>query len=276
VRVCERLPDAGRNVPPRPLPLPRLQEAIHRDRWHHFEDTHLPLALWVRAIHLMSSRKKGISALQLQRNLGIGSYKTAWFMAHRIRLAMKCEPMVGMLGGQVQVDEAYIGGKPRKKTGPEPKPKAPVVVLVETNGKAVSRHVDRVDARTLRDVFDTVVDPSAHICTDEHSVYPIATEGFASHHAVKHSAEEYARKIWLNNRVTTITTNTAECYFSLLKRGIVGVFHQVSKKHLHRYCSEFDFRWNARETSDSERRAQTIKQVEGKRLMYKTPILPKT
>ena len=165
------------------------------------EDTHLPLATWAKAFHLICSSKKGMSALQLQRNLGLGSYRTAWFLAHRIREGMKCEPVAGTLKGQVQVDEAYIGGKYRVGSG-----------------------------------------------EDRKSQYPLAAANFeGGHQMVNHSKQGYARKSINENReLETITTNTAESFFSLPKRGVYGTFHHVSKQHLHRYCVEFDFRWNGR------------------------------
>jgi transposase-like protein len=213
------------------------------------EDSHLKLSLWAKAFHLIASSKKGMSALQLQRNLGIGSYRSAWFLAHRIREAMKAEPVKGLLKGQVQADECYIGGKYRVGSGEDRKSqyknKTPVVALVETNGKVRSQPVERVNAATLRKALRECVDPSAQIVTDDHSAYPLATAIFAGgHETVNHSEKEYSRKrVNEKGEVETITTNTAESYFSLLKRGVYGTFHHVSKKHLHRYCAEFDLRF---------------------------------
>jgi len=228
-----------------------------------FEDTHVPLAKWVKAFHLMCSSKKGISALQLQRNLGLGSYKTAWHMAHRVRLAMRCEPLARMLRGTVEVDEAYIGGKPRHGTGPHKRgrgtAKAPVFVLIERGGKAHNRPVDRVDGATLKTAIREMVHRSATIYTDEYGAYTGIGQHFAGgHHAVKHALGEYSRD--------GINTNTAESYFALLKRGIHGTFHRVSRRHLHRYCDEFSFRWNARQIPDAERRDIALGQTVGKRL----------
>jgi transposase-like protein len=243
-----------------------------------FEDSHIPLSLWIKAIHLMTSSKKGMSSLQLQRNLGLGSYKTAWHLSHRIRWAMQCEPMTGMLKGQVQADETYIGGKPRPGDGKDHKPgkgtlKTPVLALVETDGNVHSRPLETVDSKTLRAVMDECIDPSAQIVTDDAAYYPLATANFSGgHQSVNHSAGEYSRKrIGANGEVEIVTTNTAESFFSLLKRGIYGTFHHVSKRHLHRYCSEFDFRWNGRKMTDAERRTLAIQQAEGKRLMFKSP-----
>lgn len=234
--------------------------------------SHLPLATWVKAFHLMCSSKKGMSAHQLWRNLGIGSYKTAWYMAHRIRLAMRLEPMAGALKGEVQVDETYVGGKPRKGHG-QPRPKRgrgtnkqAVLVLVETDGNARSRPIERLDAGSLKCAMQECIDPSATIVTDELPSYPKAAADFTGgHFTVNHGRDEYVRADGRH-------TNTAESFFALLKRGHYGTFHQLSKKHLHRYCDEFTFRWNARKMKDAERRETALRQVVGKRLYYKSPV----
>jgi transposase-like protein len=241
------------------------------------EDTHLPLATWARAFHFMCARKKGVSALQLQRTLGLGSYRTAWFLAHRIREAMKCEPVAGMLAGTVQVDETYVGasrhGKRRRAGDPKRKrgrgtTKTPVVVLVETDGNAHSKPVEHVDAHTLKSAMRDVIHPDACIVTDELRSYPPAAKGSAvGHFTVNHSADEYVNADGLH-------TNTAESYFALLKRGPHGSFHHVSKKHLHRYCAEVSFRWNGRRNSDTERRDLAVRGADGRRLMYRQPENP--
>jgi transposase-like protein len=235
------------------------------------EDSHLPLATWARAFHYMCAGKKGISALQLQRQLGLGSYRTAWHLAHRIREAMRCEPVAGMLKGTVIADETYMGGKPRPGTGPRKHgrgtDRAPVMLLVERadGGKAVSRHIGKVDGNTLIGVMKEVVDPAAAIHTDEYKGYMHVGEHFTGGHAtVNHGSGQY---VGANGQ----HTNTAESFFALLKRGVVGSFHHVSNKHLHRYCTEFDFRWNGRELTDSSRRDAAVRGAEGKRLMYKAP-----
>src|SRR5580658_10971146 len=229
-----------------------------------FEDSHIPLSKWVRAIHLMATSKKGISSLQLMRNLGLGSYQSAWFMSHRIRLAMERGPGAAMLKREVQVDETYVGGKPRPGAGEKAKrgrgtKKTPVVALVETGGNVRSRVVEHVDSKTLSAAMAEMVKPSAVIVTDEFTSYAPAAAGFKDHQQVCHSSGQYVNEDGYH-------TNTAESYFSLLKRGVYGTFHHVSKKHLHRYCSEFDFRWNGRRISDVERRNLAIIQTEGKRL----------
>ncbi|HEX8913039.1 MAG TPA: IS1595 family transposase [Humisphaera sp.] len=236
-----------------------------------YEGSHIPLAKWVKAFHLMASSKKGISALQLQRNLGIGSYKTAWFMAHRIREAMRTDAVAGELSGEVQTDETYVGGKPRKGHGqPRPKrgrgtDKACVLVMVETDGKARSHPIDRLTSDSLKGAMKEVIAPDAAIVTDELPAYPRAAADFTGgHYTVNHRSDQYVRPDGRH-------TNTAESFFALIKRGHYGVFHQLSKKHLHRYCDEFSFRWNGRKLTDSERREQAMRQVEGKRLFYKSP-----
>lgn len=233
------------------------------------EDSHLPLSKWVGAFHLICASKKGISALQMQRQLGLGSYKTAWHLCHRIREAMKCEPAASMLSGIVQVDETYVGGKPRKYDGKEHKrgrgtSEIPVVALVETDGRAYSKPTKSVSSCNLKAMMEEAIQPTATIVTDDLNVYPATTAGFAGgHHTVNHSAGQYVHE--------GFTTNGAESFFALLKHGVYGTFHHVSAQHLSRYCAEFDFRWNGRKLMDSERRDLRIVGAEGKRLMYKRP-----
>ena len=235
--------------------------------------SHITLRQWVQAFYSMCSHKKGVSALQLQRNLGLHSYRSAWFLAHRIRSAMRKDPLASKLNGVVECDETYIGGKPRhnknwrnKKardghTGRGTK-KTPVMVLVERNGGAVSKPIVRVDAEHLQSVIRKNVDRQSTIMTDEWKGYNgVGKFYLGGHKRVRHGMGEY-----VNGEAST---NTAESYFALLKRGVHGVFHHVSKHHLHRYCDEFAFRWNNRKVNDGERAVEAIKGADGKRLTYK-------
>lgn len=229
------------------------------------ESSHIPLNKWVLAFHLMCSSKKGISALQLQRELGLGSYRTAWFMCHRIRHAMEHGPMSEMLKGTVEVDETYVGGKSREgRRGRGSERKTPVVALVERGGKVRTQTVERVNAESLKGEIRKHVHPSSTIMTDEFRSYMgIGSEFEGGHKFVSHGSGEYSRG--------DTHVNNAESFFALLKRGHYGVFHSLSKQHLHRYCHEFSFRWNLRDASDTDRMIAAIQQIEGKRLMYQKP-----
>jgi len=235
-----------------------------------FEDSHIPLRKWLMAFALLCSAKKGISALQLQRELDIGSYRTAWHLAHRIRHAMSQEPLASLLKGTVEVDETYVGGKPRPKAGiPKPKRgrgtnKTPVVALVERDGRVRARKIHRVDGTTLKAAIRENVDRSSQIMTDEWPSYRgIGAEFEGGHETVNHGAGEYARG--------SAHVNTAESYFALLKRGVIGSFHHVSKEHLDRYCDEFSFRWDHRSIDDSARTEIAIRQTRDRRLSYRWP-----
>lgn len=232
-----------------------------------FEDSHIPLCKWLMAIHLMSSSKKGISSLQISRELGI-TIKSAWFLTHRIREAMH-DGFTGPLGEggkTVEADECYVGGKPRHG-GPKSKrgrgtSKAPVAVLVERDGRARAKPVEFVDARTLKGEIRENVSRDAKIVTDDFGAYRgIGREFAGGHSVVKHSTKQYVNADGEHS-------NTAESFIALLKRGHYGVFHVMSRKHLHRYVNEFSFRWNQRKVTDGERMVAAIEGAEGKRLMY--------
>jgi transposase-like protein len=237
-----------------------------------FEDSHLPLRLWLQAIHLCAS-KKGISTRQLQRMLGCG-LKTAWFLSHRIRETMKThrgmftEPMGGA-GKTVEVDESYVGRKAGTKAFLPVSEKQPVVALVERNGEVRSFHMPMVRANTLRSIMARNISLESHLMTDESKIYTFVGHNFASHGTVVHSNREYVRG--------DVHTNTVEGYFSILKRGIYGVYQHVSEAHLNRYLSEFDFRYNNRIAlgcDDNTRADRALKGAKGKRLTYQTTNRP--
>jgi transposase-like protein len=248
-----------------------------------FEDSHLPLRLWLQAIHLMCASKKGMSTRQLQRMLGCG-LKTAWFLSHRIRETMKehrgmfTEP-VGGAGKTVEVDETYIGRKAGSKAYLPVSKKHPVVALVERGGEVRSFHMPTIRANTLRSVMARNISIESHLMTDEAKTYTLIGHNFASHGVVNHTNKEYVR--WgvqfPEMKPQMISTNTVEGYFSILKRGIYGVYQHVSEAHLHRYLSEFDFRYNNRIAlgCDDETRAdRALKGAKGKRLTYQTTNRP--
>jgi transposase-like protein len=232
------------------------------------ESSHVPLTKWALAYRLMTSGKKGFSAHQLHRTLGV-SYKTAWFMAHRIRESMRpiaVEPMGGE-GKFVEADETFVGGKAKNrayaKTLP---PHEAVMSLVERGGKVRSRHVADVSAKTLKPILVEAIAEDSHFRTDQAPVYTEIGTGFASHETVNHSIKEYVRG--------DAHTNTVEGYFSIFKRGIYGTYHHVSTEHLKRYLCEFDFRYNERialGVDDTERTVKAIRGAEGRRLTYRQP-----
>lgn len=239
-----------------------------------YERSHIPLHKWVLATQLLCSSKKGMSAHQLHRMLGV-TYKSAWFMFHRIRESMiddNPDPMGGE-GKHVQADETYIGkkavaptertdGKPFLKSGGAAAKNA--VVSLVSEGKARTFHVDRADAYTIREILVTNVRRDTALHTDESRLYTKVGKEFADHQTINHSAGEYVRD--------GITTNNVENYFSVFKRGMKGVYQHCSEKHLGRYLVEFDFRYNNREISDFERASEAHKGAEGKRLTYRRSI----
>jgi transposase-like protein len=258
-----------------------------------FESSHIPINKWILAFYLLCSSKKGMSSHQLHRMLGV-TYKTAWFMTHRIREAMRSDPFQAPFTGTVEVDETYIGGKKHNRqpqklesarsyyqrrkaeqdardrgekidTGRGSSRKVPVVVLVERGGHARSYRMANVTADELGRVIRRNVARTAHLRTDQFASYIKPGRAYASHETVNH---------WLNEWVRgDAHTNTAEGFFSILKRGINGTYHHVSEAHLPRYLSEFDFRYNTRSAngySDAERTVLALKGAEGRRLTYAT------
>lgn len=236
-----------------------------------FEGSHIPIAKWLLGFYLFASSKKSMSALQLQRQLALGSYRTAWHMAHRIRHAMQNDPNPGKLDGEVEADEVYIGGKPRNKAaackgyGRGTKKQA-VAVLVQRGGGARARPVHRVDAETLKGFIREHVARSANLFTDEWSSYKGLAKEYAGHEVVQHGRGEYARG--------NVHSNTAESFNGLFKRSIQGAWHHISREHIGRYLDEQVFRWTLRKVTDGERTVAALDRVGGVRLYYKRPTQP--
>jgi transposase-like protein len=234
-----------------------------------FEDSHVPLNKWLLAIHLLCASKKGMSAHQLHRMLPV-TYKTAWFMAHRIRYMMSQPSFKQKMFGVIEADETDVGGKRNNQDG-RGRPgvhshKQKVFSLVRRNGDVRSFHVDRVTAENLQSILRKNAHPSSTIITDSFPSYDGLTGQFGSHLVINHSTGEYSRKEFGK---PTIHTNTIEGVFSLLKRGLTGIYHHVGSHHLHRYLAEFDFRYNARKISDTDRTLLALSQAEGKRLQLR-------
>ncbi len=238
-----------------------------------FEASHVALRLWLQAIFLIASSKKGISANQLHRTLGV-TLKTAWFMGHRIREAMKAtgKPPLGGLNMDVEADETYFGDKhvvtKRTKRGKSGlSSKRAVVALVERSGSVRTFHVARADQKTVVDILNQNVDPRSRLHTDESKLYN--GMDVKEHHTVTHSHGEYVR--YDGKRI--YHTNTVEGYFSVFKRGMKGTYQHCAEKHLHRYLAEFDFRYNSRTAlgvNDESRANEMVRGIVGKRLTYET------
>ena len=243
-----------------------------------FERSKIPLTKWLAALFLMTASKKGVSAHQVHRMLGI-SYKSTWFLMHRLREAMRTgglEPLGGE-GKIVEADETYFG-KPAvaqvsKQRGNRPYIKGnkirnnrPIVALVERGGNVRSFHVAVADGATVADIVNTNVRKESRLQTDESNLYKKVGANFAAHETVNHGAKEYARG--------DVTTNTIESYFSVFKRGMRGTYQHCAEKHLHRYLAEFDFRYNNRialGVDDTDRADELAKGIVGKRLTYRRP-----
>jgi ISXO2-like transposase domain/Transposase zinc-ribbon domain len=210
-----------------------------------FADSHLPLIVWFHAIGLILNAKKGISAKQLQRDLGIGGYKTAWYLNHRIREAM-AEGDPKPLGGIVEIDETYVGGRVRGKGVKFAKKQKHVVMgAVQRGGNLRLRHIPDAKIDTVSGFIKATLSPDVErVMTDHASIYPaiLKPEFVDRHERVNHIVGEYVRG--------DVTTNSIESAFSLLKRGVIGQFHKLSGKHLHRYLAEFEYRFNHRTDAD--------------------------
>lgn len=230
-----------------------------------FERSKIPLNIWLQAVYLLCSSKKGMSSHQLRRILGV-TYKTAWFMTHRIRKAMETqytEPMGGS-GKIVEADETYWGRVEGADIHRGPWSKHSIVSLVERGGQARSFHVPKVNAYTVKTVLNRHVAKESRLMTDEAKVYIKPGRQFAEHGTVAHRVKEYVRG--------DAHVNTAESFFNILKRGLIGTYHHVGEQHLQKYVSEFDFRYNNRTklgVTDAERTDKALKGITGKRLTYR-------
>jgi transposase-like protein len=248
------------------------------------ESSHIKLNVWLQAFYLMASSKKGVSSHQLHGALGV-TYKTAWFLSHRIREAMRAGGLMSPMGGNggvVEVDETFYGrlkGQPKKGRSAWAN-KNVVLTLVERGGSARSFHVDGVRIADLQPIIRANLAREAKLMTDEGASYKVIGPEFASHETVNHSKDQYVR-YWKETtekdgkphvETTTITTNTVEGYYSIFKRGMKGIYQHCSEKHLHRYLSEFDFRYSNRialGVDDGERADLAVKGAAGKRLTYR-------
>ncbi|NUQ17087.1 MAG: IS1595 family transposase [Sphingomonas sp.] len=231
-----------------------------------FESSHVPLHIWLQAMYLVVGSKKGISSNQLHRTLGV-TLKTAWFMSHRIREAMR-DGDLAPLGGEgkfVEVDETYIGHIKSKPVGRAFHHKMKVLSLVERGGKSRSLVIDRIGAEALVPIVKANLDRETHIMTDEAHSYRYLAHHFAAHSHVNHRRDEYVRG--------EAYTNTVEGFFSIFKRGMRGVYQFCGERHLHRYLAEFDFRYSNREAvgcNDEDRASRLLSGIVGKRLTYQT------
>lgn len=241
-----------------------------------FEKSHVALHLWLQAFYLIAGSKKGISANQLRRTLGV-TLKTAWFMGHRIREAMRIGSLVPPMGGEggiVEVDETVYGrteGHPKgRQKYPSSVHKNIIVSLVERGGNVRSYHVAGSTVSEVIPIVYANVKRETKIMTDASQLYKFRLGRFASHDRIQHQNDEYVRYV---DGEPTIHTNTVEGYFSLFKRGMRGTYQHCKEKHLHRYLAEFDFRYNNRVklgVNDEQRAVKMIKGVVGKRLTYRT------
>jgi transposase-like protein len=230
-----------------------------------FERSKIGLNKWMLATYLLASSKKGISAHQIHRMLGV-TYKTAWFMMHRIREAMKDDGSpLGGPGQVIESDEAFVGGFKNKRLSGKVAPKKKIVTLVERGGRARSFHITHIDHTNIRAALVTNAHRSSHLRTDDARFYNNIGREFASHETTLHSNREFSRGDGNHS-------NNAENFFSILKRGVVGTYHHWSATHIHRYLAEFDFRYSTKNDTDRERADAMLKGIVGKRLTYRRPI----
>jgi transposase-like protein len=241
-----------------------------------YERSHIPLHKWLLATHLMVSSKKGISAAQLHRNLGFGSYRTAWFMAHRIREAMRNDDQtpMGQGGGDVFADETYFGRNPAKvRNRMAIRSMNQILTLVDrTTGRSTSIVFDEtLSNASIAPILRANIAKEARLITDEGGHYRVIGKEFAAHGFVSHARDEY-----VHPDDPTICTNQIEGFFAIFKRGMRGIYQHCGKQHLHRYLAEFDFRYTNREATgcnDTERAERCVAGTVGRRLMYARPDL---
>jgi len=229
-----------------------------------FEDSRVPISKWLMAIFIICASKKSVSALQLSRMLKT-TYKTAWFMAHRIRYSMETDFKTALpLANTCEADETFVGGSGDIRT--KSQRKTCVALVLERDGQARTRVIPSVTAKNIGKFMAENVSKDATVNTDEHAAYKLALKGHKRHDRVVHSRYEYARH---NPDGTVSHVNTCESFFSLLKRGVFGAWHCVSREHLPKYASEFQFRWNTRKLTDGERMENFMPLIDGKRLTYR-------
>ncbi|MEM7630062.1 MAG: IS1595 family transposase [Planctomycetota bacterium] len=270
-RVSDESARHGRAEPPLPVAMPRLQEAVHGPHRHDLRGVAcassqlVPLHKWCRAYWEACACKNGVSALELSRKIQV-SNKTALFMMHRIRWAMAEDHTTPpKMTGTVEADETYVGGKPRyrgtSKRG-RGTSKQPVAAVVQRGGSVRTRIIPTVNSANVKGIVRDNVDRSARVVTDQERGYRGLGPEFAAHDSVNHGAREYVRG--------DVHTNTIEGFFSRVKRGLNGTYHAVSREHLHRYLSQFEFAYNTRDLNDGDRVIELLTRSVGKRLAYRT------
>lgn len=233
-----------------------------------FENSPIPLQKWFIAVYILTAHKKGISSVQLGVDLGV-TQKTAWFMAHRIRFALKVKSFDSQMCCEVQADETFMGGKNKNRhadkkvpqsQGRSVKDKTPVLGLTDENGKVFTQVIPNTRAKTIKPIIERMVQEGSIVVTDEWQAYRGISRNYL-HVVVNHKEGQYVNGPFSTNRI--------EGFWSQLKRGVYGVYHQVSAKHLHRYCDEFSFRYNSREVKAMERFEASVQDVHQCRLTYK-------
>ena len=268
-RIYKCAPNKEKKVRPGMYKCAQCREGFTATNGTVMEDSHIPLNKWLIAFYMMCASKTQISALQLQRHLELGSYRSAWFLCHRIRFALKDLTAADQLTGTVETDETWVGGRARGRGRAYTGNKTAIVALVERGGRVRSTVFDKVSGRSITRLLRQHVAASAHLNTDESGLYDKAGKHFASHVRVNHSAEEYVRR---DPKGALVTTNTIEGFFGNTKRS--NRRHTSScpaVKYLPLYMAEFDHKYNMRKQTDGERTDVGIQRIAGKRLMYRRP-----